>query len=729
MKLNIARRVMLLVLSGSLLTFFVMSVLSLYGMFNINLTLNTKEYELGETAADYVKDYAAGQIQERLMEIARGKADLMSHEFSVVAKDTEYLAGKATHLLKNPEAVNPVILAKPREQMLYSRQPYVHYGVVLDGTINGGISAEIGILSNVAEDLKLLSRNYGACFLGSKHGYIVGIYATVDGGPAQPFSGESLTSFDSRQREWYKLGQHADGYAFTDVYVSTKGYPCVTCVVPYFDNEGFAGVAGVDCNPEEVYRRLTEENAIGTEYSFILGRQGKIIFSSPNNGSINDILRGKDLRQSGDESLAEAARRMTDGEKDVVPVVVNGVEHYLAFAPVGSIGWSYGALLEKDSVLSPVTAAKEAMQGAMVGFRDEMDELFNKIYVGAIVLLIPILLLLILFSVKVSQRFVKPIHNLADGVREIAQGNLDKQLEVRTGDELEHLSACFNAMGHELKDYMKNLEKATAEKERVSTELSLATKIQADMLPRNFREISEKKNFAIFASMQPARAVGGDFYDFYLVDEKHLVVTIADVSGKGIPASLFMMISQTVLKNYTAMMQKPDDISGAMTLANKRLCKNNDGGMFVTAFMGMLDLDTGRFIHSNGGHNPPLVGRLQKDGKRVFEYMQLGKSRVLGILERNKYTQMEISLEPGDMLFLYTDGVTEAMSEENQLYSEERLKDALDRVPAGASVEDVVAFVRDDIRKHVGMAEQSDDITMLTVLYQGSEEEGKDVRE
>ena len=249
------------------------------------------------------------------------------------------------------------------------------------------------------------------------------------------------------------------------------------------------------------------------------------------------------------------------------------------------------------------------------------------------------------------------------------------------------------------------------------------------MLPRNFLEISENKAFDIFASMQPARAVGGDFYDFYLVDEKHLVITIADVSGKGIPASLFMMISQTVLKNYTVMMQNPDDISSAMSLANKRLCKNNDGGMFVTVFMGMLDLDTGRFIHSNGGHNPPLVGRLQEDGKRVFEYMQLGKSRVLGIIEKNKYTQMEISLEPGDMLFLYTDGVTEAMNEENQLYSEERLKAALDSVPAGASVEEVTAIVREDIRRHVGTAEQSDDITMLTVLYQGSAEEGKDVRE
>lgn len=729
MKLNIARRVTLLVLSGSLLTFLVMSALSLYGMFNINLTLNSKEYELGESAADYVKDYAAGQIQERLMEIAKGKAELMSHEFSIVAKDTEYLAGKAAHLLKNPGAVNSVTLPRPREQVLYSRQPYVHYGVALDAAINGGVSAEIGVLSNVAEDLKLLSSNYGACFLGSRHGYIIGVYATADGEQVQPFSGESLNGFDSRQREWYELGRHADGYAFTDVYVSTKGYPCVTCVAPYFDKEGFAGVAGIDCNPEEVYRRLTVENAFGMEYSFILGRHGEIIFSSPNNGSINDSLIGRDLRQSSDESLAQAARRMIDGEKDVVPVVVNGVEHYLAFAPVGSIGWSYGALIEKDSVLSPVTAAKEAMNGAMAGFHDEMDELFSKIYLGSIVLMIPLLLLLILFSVMVSKRFVRPIHNLADGVREIAQGNLDKQLDVKTGDELEHLSVCFNAMGHELKDYIKNLEKATAEKERVATELNLATKIQADMLPRNFLEISENKAFDIFASMQPARAVGGDFYDFYLVDEKHLVITIADVSGKGIPASLFMMISQTVLKNYTVMMQNPDDISSAMSLANKRLCKNNDGGMFVTVFMGMLDLDTGRFIHSNGGHNPPLVGRLQEDGKRVFEYMQLGKSRVLGIIEKNKYTQMEISLEPGDMLFLYTDGVTEAMNEENQLYSEERLKAALDSVPAGASVEEVTAIVREDIRRHVGTAEQSDDITMLTVLYQGSAEEGKDVRE
>lgn len=724
MKLNIARRVMLLVLSGSLLTFLVMSVLSLYGMLNINSTLNAKEYEIGESAADYVKDYAAGQIQDRLMEVARYKAYLMDHKLSLLANDTEYLAGKATLLLKNKGAVNPISLPSPRTQLIYSRQPYVHYGQAVGQTINDSISAEIGILSNVAEDLKLMSGKYGACFLGSKHGYIVGIYTAVDGKQSQPFSGESLEGFDSRQRAWYKLGQQAEKVTYTDVYMSTKGYLCVTCVAPYFDNDGFAGVAGIDCNPEEVYWRHTEGNGFETEYSFILGRDGEIIFSSHKEGVLNAILTGRDLRKSSDESLAEAASRMTNGEQDVVPVMINGAEHYLAFAPIGSVGWSYGALIETDSVLLPVMAAKEAMLGAMVGFRDEMDELFDKIYLWAIILLIPLLLLLILFSIKVSRHFVKPIHSLADGAREIAQGNLDKQLEVRTGDELEHLSVCFNAMGHELKDYMKNLERATTEKERIATELGLATKIQADMLPRNFHEISEKKAFEIFASMQPARAVGGDFYDFYLVDENHLVVTIADVSGKGIPASLFMMISQTVLKNYTVMMQKPDDLSGAMSLANKRLCKNNEGGMFVTVFMGMLDLVSGKFICSNGGHNPPLVGRLQEDGKRVFEYMELGKSRVLGIIEKNKYTQTEISLEPGDMLFLYTDGVTEAMNEENQLYTEVKLKAALDGIPAGASVEDALAFVREDIRRHVGMAEQSDDITMLAVLY-----DGKDVRE
>lgn len=728
MKLNIAGRVMLLVLSGSLLTFFFMAALSLYGMYEIDLTLNAKEYELGESAAVYVKNYAEGQIEERLTSVAVGNADLMSHELSLVAEDTEYLAEKATLLLKNRGNVNPIALPRPREQIIRSGQPYVHFGTAVEKSLNESIYGEIGILSNTAEDLAVLGSKHGACFLGSKHGYIVGVYSAANGQQVQPFSGESLNDFDSRQREWYKLGRTAEAFAYTDVYISTKGYPCVTCVAPYYDNEGFAGVAGIDCNPEEIYRRLTKENAFEVEYTFILGRHGEVIFTSASDKFLDDWPYGFNTKNNTTDSVADAVRRMTNGERGAELVTINGVEHYLAFAPVGSIGWSYGVVMEKESVMLPVIAADEDMRGAMAGFHDEFDELYRKLNILAVIIMVPLLLLLILFCVKVSRRFVKPIHSLADGVREISQGNLDKQLTVQTGDELEHLSVCFNAMGHELKDYMKNLEQATAERERVATELGVATKIQADMLPGNFREVSEHRAFDIFASMQPARAVGGDFYDFYLVDEKHLVVTIADVSGKGIPASLFMMISQTVLKNYTVTMQNPDDIAGVMSMANKRLCKNNDGGMFVTAFMGILDLNTGRFVYANGGHNPPLVGRVQADGSRVFDYMQLGKSRVLGIIEKNKYVQMEIFLEPGDMLFLYTDGVTEAMDEDNRLYSEAKLKAALDGIPGDASVEEVIVAVREDIRRHVGKAEQSDDITMLSVLYEGSEEAGKDVR-
>ena len=270
-----------------------------------------------------------------------------------------------------------------------------------------------------------------------------------------------------------------------------------------------------------------------------------------------------------------------------------------------------------------------------------------------------------------------------------------------------------NAMTVDLKKYIENISRITAEKQSIATEISVAHNIQISALPRDF--LTDRHDLQIYATIDAAMGVGGDFYDFYMTDENHLVVTIADVSDKGVPAALFMMRAKTTLKNLVLMAVSPDDFGAIITLANQELCRDNDTMMFVTVFIAQLDLLTGELIYVNAGHTAPC---LRENGK--FRYMvQKKKYGMLGVKGNVMYETHRLTLHPDDMLFLYTDGVTEAMDKYKKLYSKERLEETLNNIDGGSSVEEFLAEVKKDIETHAEGAEQSDDITMLGVKFLG----------
>jgi sigma-B regulation protein RsbU (phosphoserine phosphatase) len=298
-------------------------------------------------------------------------------------------------------------------------------------------------------------------------------------------------------------------------------------------------------------------------------------------------------------------------------------------------------------------------------------------------------------------------------VREISSGNLDKKIDVHTNDEIEHLAICFNAMTDELKTYMVNLEKETAERERIATELDVATDIQNGMLPKDF---PARADFELFATMTPAKEVGGDFYDFYFLDEKHLAITVADVSGKGIPAALFMVISKTILSNFAETFYKQNDLAQVVAASNEQLCANNEAMMFVTAFIGVLDLESGEFTFVNAGHNPPVVYRAETNH---CEFLDVKKNFVLGGMDGIPFVEQKINFKHGDLIFIYTDGVTEALNVKEEEYLPDRLINFMNSTDCAADLETLLANVRADLSKHVGDAEQSDDITMFALRFKG----------
>lgn len=253
--------------------------------------------------------------------------------------------------------------------------------------------------------------------------------------------------------------------------------------------------------------------------------------------------------------------------------------------------------------------------------------------------------------------------------------------------------------------------KDSADKQQIASELSVATHIQTSMLPRIFPAFPAQKEFDIYAMTNPAKEVGGDFYDFFLVDDDHLAVVVADVSGKGIPAALFMVIAKTLIKDHAQRGTSPDVV---FTEVNRLLCEANDEGMFVTAWLGVLELSTGHLSYVNAGHNPPLLRRAGGG----YDYLRTRSGFVLAGVEETRYRSCSLELAPGDALFLYTDGVTEATDAEKQLYGEERLAAALNSHKDYAPKE-LLSAVRDDVEAFVGQAPQFDDITVLSLCYYG----------
>lgn len=323
-----------------------------------------------------------------------------------------------------------------------------------------------------------------------------------------------------------------------------------------------------------------------------------------------------------------------------------------------------------------------------------------------------IVLFMLIYMIYLYCFVVRPINQIAQGTDAFVKNNNhmpEQLLRIKTHDEIQTLAESFIKMEKDIVEYTENLTAITAEKERVNTELSVATRIQANMLPSIFPAFPERKEIDIYATMNPAKEVGGDFYDFFMVDERHLAIVMADVSGKGVPAALFMVIGKTLIKDHT---QSGKDLGEVFTEVNDLLCESNSEGLFITAFEGVLDLASGEFRYVNAGHEIPYI--CKKGGN--FEPYKIRAGFVLAGMEGMRYKCGETRLDVGDKIFQYTDGVTEATNANNELYGMERLTDILGENSALSPAE-LLPKIKEDIDRFVGEAPQFDDITMLCLEY------------
>lgn len=373
---------------------------------------------------------------------------------------------------------------------------------------------------------------------------------------------------------------------------------------------------------------------------------------------------------------------------------------------------TYGYIATATSPVFDSNGNPVAIVGVDVSMPDLQTNMreFLVVVIAAIMLLVSVAILLCFIFVK--KKIVNPINKIRDASRSMVE-NLENeesiQVSVKTGNEIEELFDSFKQMYGDVKDYIKKLSAVTAEKERIGAELDVAQHIQASMLPCIFPAFPDRSEFDIYATMAPAKEVGGDFYDFFMVDDRHLAIVMADVSGKGVPAALFMVIGKTLIKDHTTPER---DLGQVFSEVNNLLCESNSENLFITAFEGVLDLVTGEFNFVNAGHEAPYICKAGED----FAPYKLRPGFVLAGMEDIKYRAGSTTIAPGDKIFLYTDGVPEATDINDELYGNDRLAKVLNQVKTGTPHE-ILPAVKKSIDEFVGEAPQFDDITMLCLEF------------
>lgn len=492
--------------------------------------------------------------------------------------------------------------------------------------------------------------------------------------------------------DWFQLPYQMRKPVWTDPYYVQGGADVVMASYAIPVNFGDASVPGAvvtgDLALEGLSRVLATLDLGDTGYAFLISRTG-VFISHPvpefiMNESIFSIAEARDSEQ-----LREIGRAMVHGEKGFV--AFDGLAgpdpdeaSWLAYGPVTTTGWSLG-IVYADSEISDAIVRLSRVQWAIA---------------------VAGILALLVVSWAIARTITRPIRTLEEAATTLASGNLQAPLPEAPGrDEIAHLTLSFGQMRDDLRRHIEELQASTAARERIESELRIAASIQMSLVPRTFPPFPERDDLELQAILLPAREVGGDFYDFFFLDERRLCLTIADVSGKGVPAALFMAVTRSFLRSFAHAASEPDDLLATL---NRELSADNEACMFVTMFLAFIDVAAGEVVYASAGHNPPVI--VHPEGR--VELVPRVHGVALGISERAKYEAAAFNLAHGDTLFLYTDGVTEAMDEAGQVFGEQPLEEALAGL-AQVDCETMIARVVDVIRAHAGAAEQSDDITMV----------------
>ncbi len=685
---------------------------------SLKVETSTRQQESISQITDAVMDQV---VRENIARITQMQAAETNETFRRLELRVRVVSEYVEKLLADPESYLPAPYSPPDPALDGVLSVQATYAAGVDPE-DPAISARMGLIANAGDLMLSLLEAYetdNIC-IGLEEGCMLSVnslsggWAWEDGTPVR---------FDPRGRYWYKAAQQAGELTFTEVEIDrATGDLCVTCTQPVYgpDGELLAVVSG-DLFLNQMQQTVRDSAADGG-FMAVINQSGHVILSPEEEGifRVQNSANAADLRRSENEALAALVSDALRGNTDVRRVMIDGESCYAVGAPLETVGWTMIAVFSEEAASQPSRMLRQSYveieEEATSLYREKSEDSKRTI----IVLLTVLMCIFCASAIIIGKRIVKPLNNITRRISELREGDLEFKMDnaYRTGDEIQVLAESFAAISHKTVQYVEQVRQVTAEKERIGTELALATRIQADMLPNIYPAFPDRTDFDIYAVMDPAKEVGGDFYDFFLVDDDHLCMVMADVSGKGVPAALFMMASRIILANNAKSGKSPAQI---LTDTNATICANNREEMFVTVWLGILELSTGILTAANAGHEYPIL----KTPSGSFELYKDKHGFVIGGMDGVKYREYTLNLEPGARLFLYTDGVPEATDDMENLFGTERMLAALNSEP-DASPEGVLKNMRRAVDDFVGTAEQFDDLTMLCLHYTGQEKEKKE---
>ncbi len=667
---SINTKLRLTVLFITLFAMLVIGIISIGFMYRIKDNSET-------TIIDEMQNSASLLVQEKIEE-----AELtLDHYVSYL--DTEASLIELIHSKPENYVKRSIPKRSPDAPDIYlSQRSYVNEDVDKDA-----VEDEMSLLVNLESLWVPMMQQDGdtitTTYIGTETGFMISYdrYASL-----AEYSDDGEVYFNHPERNWYKKAKEGLDVVFTDLSQDYFGRGLsLTCAKPFFYYGVFAGVVAMDILIDDLKNTIIDidvKEGYDSDYAFIVNENGDIIASPVINKDTTEFENIKDLNNKF-YSISDSILSNKKGMDKVD-------DFYLIYSPIERANWVLCVYVPEEIIMQPIRQLEQRI----------------KVVITIFVLIMLIVCSIAYFVVKiVSGKIIEPILLLKEDVGVISKGNLEHKARVIGNDEVSDLAQAFNDMTKSLKDYISDLTSLTAEKERIGAELNVATSIQSSMLPSIFPNFAGSDKFDIYATMNPAKEVGGDFYDFFMIDDKHIVIVVADVSGKGIPAALFMVIGKTLIKDHTGL---KTNLSDVFYEVNNLLCESNSENLFITAFEAVINLETGHFTYVNAGHEMPYIYRKGKD----WQPEQMKPGFVLAGMENMKFTTGELYLKPGDKVFQYTDGVTEATNAKNELYGMDRLKEALD-ANSDKKMFDLLPAVKADIDKFVGEAPQFDDITML----------------
>jgi sigma-B regulation protein RsbU (phosphoserine phosphatase) len=700
--IKIGTKILCVVLTVSLLTLVIISIISYTQMLNLTKYSQDANIQLGITASEQSRTGLLNQAEEYLQKIATGQAVEINANLMQINTEISVMGDFLESLYANPRSFAGKSVPHPRETEMgiAGAKYFLAPGVVRTAEVTEEvrrISSVEYLFSTILENNRMLSNVY----LGTNSGIS---YRYSRSNSFDP-------SYDPRVRDWYTVAMsRPDEVIWLDTYLDSYGITCVTCAKAYRDSSGnLVGVVATDITLESMIDRILALRLGQNGYAFLLDNWGAYIahprYTEPGFNA--------NPMEDAEGSWLEELKAVNAGNYGAYRVEADGEEFYDFVAGIAETRWVLCARISIAEVIAPSVEIKREIDTVTDNAQEFIRRGLTSALLRFIIIFAASAILVVGFSFALSLAIIRPIEELAINVRKIGKGDLESKIDVQGKDEIAELGNAFNAMVSDLKDYIHNLETVTTEKERINSELNVAAGIQNDMLPRIFPKFTRHDLLALCAKMVPAKQVGGDFYDFFFLDtEKTKVVfVIADVSGKGVPAALFMVIAKTLLKTH---MTQGLDPAETLRRVNNLLCEDNTLSMFVTVLLCTLDLKTGALSYANGGHNPPLISQ----SGAPYRFMELKKGIPLGMLENSKYTLCELLLHRGDKLYLYTDGVNEAMNTNGEQLGNERFLAKANEV-WDLNPDQFDEAIRQAISDFAGGAEQSDDITTMAINYIG----------